>query len=598
MPLNLRHIFDQIPVLSLRYYALISTSLLFGNIFYFHHLIQSNNNNSSIINNFTLINNQTIFYFNAKPFSLSYIQTLLSIIISQTLSLLILVNAIYCLIALFSKQLQVFIFGELRFVELQRIKDKFWNYAFYKFCFLFGVLGLENLNELILWISWFYILAVALLFCQLTKDRFELLSISISIPHQSFKKIFGLLLSLLCLCFGLFLICFCIGFKYGGLSIFFFMFAETILLTLDTCYLLFKFIFNQQQQSNEYRSHILYYVEFLFDMLTLTIDIFHHLQMLFYHQTFMSMSSLIFFMQLKPLFNELTQRLKRHKSYRLAMILMQKKYPLLTKYDLEEKFRLQNHTSTLDEVCSICWEKFEKARCLPCGHLFHENCLRSWLEQDTTCPICRVSLHDDTIHSAQNSRLWPSLNFPRQVINNEQRGGRNHLFRFDGNRYSSWLPSFSIVINHNFPFRLTRARLTGVQLTSMAQSVQQIFPQIPFEVILANLQQTQSIDTTIEHIIEQRIQFESPPPEEEEEEGIVGSEESSYTSSSEIDESNERNTLINPTEPVVDDNENFTWPLDPNIPFDNRKQLLISYMRRRYLEREHRLQLSSQKSDQ
>ncbi|CAF3517480.1 unnamed protein product [Rotaria sp. Silwood1] len=62
------------------------------------------------------------------------------------------------------------IFGELRLVELQRIKDKFWNYAFYKFSFLFNVLSLENLNKLVLSISCFSILAFALLFCQLAKD--------------------------------------------------------------------------------------------------------------------------------------------------------------------------------------------------------------------------------------------------------------------------------------------------------------------------------------------------------------------------------------------------------------------------------------------
>lgn len=154
------------------------------------------------------------------------------------------------------------------------------------------------------------------------------------------------------------------------------MFAETILLTLETSYLLFKYIFQyylfeQQEQnplhtSNESRSYMIYYFEFLYHITTLIIDILHHLQMLFYHQTFMSMSSLIFFMQLKPLFNELTQRLKRHKSYRNAMIRMEKKYPLLTKYDLEQKYLKQNHLSSLEEVCSICWEKFEKARCLPC----------------------------------------------------------------------------------------------------------------------------------------------------------------------------------------------------------------------------------------
>jgi hypothetical protein len=59
----------------------------------------------------------------------------------------------------------------------------------------------------------------------------------------------------------------------------------------------------------------------------------------------------------------------------------------------------------------------------------------------------------------------------------------------------------------------------------MAQSVQHIFPQIPFEIIRSDLQQTQSIDTTIENIIERRIHFESEQQQEEE------------TSESEIDES-------------------------------------------------------------
>ncbi len=146
------------------------------------------------------------------------------------------------------------------------------------------------------------------------------------------------------------------------------------------------------------------------------------------------------------------------------------------------------------------------------GHLFHQNCLRSWLEQDTTCPICRLSLQEDNTQPVSSTQ--------NLIANNGQRRGRNHLFTFNGNRYSSWLPSFSIEINHNFPFRLGRARLTDIQLTSMAQSVQQIFPQIPFEVIRSDLQITQSIDTTIENFIERQIQFE---PQQQE---ISGSEDS------------------------------------------------------------------------
>ncbi|CAF5079486.1 unnamed protein product, partial [Rotaria sp. Silwood1] len=461
------------------------------------------------------------------------------------------------------------------------------------------------------------------------------LSVSASIRRRPLIKILCLLISLFIICLILLTICYLIGLKYGGISIFFFMLAETILLIFDISYLLFKYIFQyyifeQQEQnplttSNEYRSYIIYYIEFLYHIITLIIDIMHNLQMLFYHQTFMSMSSLIFFMQLKPLFNELTQRLKRHKSYRNAMIRMEKKYPLLTKYDLEQKSIKQNHISSLDEICSICWEKFEKARCLPCGHLFHQNCLRSWLEQDTTCPICRLSLQEDTTQQTPNVPvqapptpnflLWPSLTLARRTPNvlgltdtTVQRPPGNHLFRFDGSRYSSWLPSFSIEINHNFPFRLGRARLTDVQLTSTAQNIQQIFPQIPYDIILADLQQTQSIDTTIENIMDHRIHIE--PEQTHNQHDTSSSEESSYSSSSSSTSSSEAGEPIDTdllsdlprttqTDELIDndDNENFTWPLDPQLSLASKKQQLTSYMRRRFLERERRLQSSTQKSD-
>nr|2LXH_C Chain C, E3 ubiquitin-protein ligase AMFR [Homo sapiens] len=46
-----------------------------------------------------------------------------------------------------------------------------------------------------------------------------------------------------------------------------------------------------------------------------------------------------------------------------------------------------------NDDCAICWDSMQAARKLPCGHLFHNSCLRSWLEQDTSCPTCRMSLN-------------------------------------------------------------------------------------------------------------------------------------------------------------------------------------------------------------
>lgn len=55
--------------------------------------------------------------------------------------------------------------------------------------------------------------------------------------------------------------------------------------------------------------------------------------------------------------------------------------------------------------CSVCWEDFqlkEMVRQLPCAHIYHEPCIRPWLELHGTCPICRQNLGNDQVNSENN----------------------------------------------------------------------------------------------------------------------------------------------------------------------------------------------------
>uniref|UniRef100_A0A915HY16 E3 ubiquitin-protein ligase hrd-1 n=1 Tax=Romanomermis culicivorax TaxID=13658 RepID=A0A915HY16_ROMCU len=48
---------------------------------------------------------------------------------------------------------------------------------------------------------------------------------------------------------------------------------------------------------------------------------------------------------------------------------------------------------TPDAVCIICREEMRtQAKKLPCGHIFHTNCLRSWFQRQQTCPTCRLDI--------------------------------------------------------------------------------------------------------------------------------------------------------------------------------------------------------------
>lgn len=46
-----------------------------------------------------------------------------------------------------------------------------------------------------------------------------------------------------------------------------------------------------------------------------------------------------------------------------------------------------------DNVCIICREEMLTAsKKLPCNHIFHTSCLRSWFQRQQTCPTCRLNI--------------------------------------------------------------------------------------------------------------------------------------------------------------------------------------------------------------
>ncbi|PSS13538.1 E3 ubiquitin-protein ligase RING1-like [Actinidia chinensis var. chinensis] len=47
------------------------------------------------------------------------------------------------------------------------------------------------------------------------------------------------------------------------------------------------------------------------------------------------------------------------------------------------------------ESCRICLDDFAlgtKVTCLPCSHVFHEDCITTWLEKSHRCPVCRFEM--------------------------------------------------------------------------------------------------------------------------------------------------------------------------------------------------------------
>lgn len=56
-----------------------------------------------------------------------------------------------------------------------------------------------------------------------------------------------------------------------------------------------------------------------------------------------------------------------------------------------------------DETCAICLQPIDSEKVLmPCGHAFHRACIKQWMLQQCTCPMCRRDFRQDPTWLAQN----------------------------------------------------------------------------------------------------------------------------------------------------------------------------------------------------
>lgn len=63
------------------------------------------------------------------------------------------------------------------------------------------------------------------------------------------------------------------------------------------------------------------------------------------------------------------------------------------------------HVST-ESHCAICIEAFAlgaEAREMPCKHIYHSDCILSWLTLRNSCPVCRHELPTDSTESSPNN---------------------------------------------------------------------------------------------------------------------------------------------------------------------------------------------------
>ncbi|KAF4793024.1 E3 ubiquitin-protein ligase AMFR [Turdus rufiventris] len=416
-------------------------------------------------------------------------------LLSDSLCVWVLVNTACCFLMLVAKLIQCMVFGPLRVSERQHLKDKFWNFIFYKFIFIFGVLNVQTVEEVVMWCLWFSGLVFLHLMVQLCKDRFEYLSFSPTTPMSSHVRVLALLIAMLLSCCGLAVVCGVVGYTHGMHTLAF-MAAELgrRIISIAPAQVSAG---DSQNCSCDFTT----WCSFLFLMLISNpCSVF--VPKLF-GNIWLSMASLVIFMQLRYLFHEVQRRIRRHKNYLRVVGNMEARFAVATPEEL----------AVNNDDCAICWDSMQSARKLPCGHLFHNSCLRSWLEQDTSCPTCRMSLNITDSHHVREDHQRENLDenlVPVAAAEGRPRlNQHNHFFHFDGSRIASWLPSFSVEVMHTTNI-LGIAQASNSQLNVMAHQIQEMFPQVPYHLVLQDLQLTRSVEITTDNILEGRIQVPFP----------------------------------------------------------------------------------------
>ncbi|KAK6480166.1 E3 ubiquitin-protein ligase AMFR-like isoform X1 [Huso huso] len=498
-------------------------------------------------------------------------------LVSDSFFVWVLVNTACCFLMLIARIIQYMVFGPLRVSERQHLKDKFWNFVFYKFIFIFGVLNVQTVEEVVMWCLWFAVLVFLHLMVQLCKDRFEYLSFSPTTPMSSHVRVLSLLVSMLLSCCGLAVVCGVVGYIQGMHTVAF-MAAECLLVTVRTGHVIMRYTIHlwdlNHEGTWESKGTYVYYTDFFMELTLLSLDLTHHIHMLLFGNIWLSMASLVIFMQLRYLFHEVQRRIRRHKNYLRVVGNMEARFAVATSEELAAN----------NDDCAICWDSMQAARKLPCGHLFHNSCLRSWLEQDTSCPTCRMSLNINENSRAREDRQRENLGEnigpvpgaeARPHINHH-----NHFFHFDGSRIASWLPSFSVEVMHTTNI-LGITQANNSQLNAMAHQIQEMFPQIPYHLVLQDLQLTRSVEITTDNILEGRIQvpFPTQPSERVPLELSPGTNEAAGASGS-------SENVPNETEDFEARGSRFSKSAEERQRMLlQRKEELLQHARRRYLSK-------------
>eukprot|EP01117_Protostelium_nocturnum_P007498 TRINITY_DN2680_c0_g2_i1.p1 TRINITY_DN2680_c0_g2~~TRINITY_DN2680_c0_g2_i1.p1 ORF type:complete len:480 (+),score=122.04 TRINITY_DN2680_c0_g2_i1:183-1622(+) len=328
-------------------------------------------------------------------------------------------NLLLASFLLFGKLIQKIFLGELRDAEVELLSDKLWGTAI-DTLFIMTIFREEfNLR----FISMFVILLFMKTNHWLCQERVDYMQQMVNITGGKHLRLF----SLMCLLFvvdALFVFyAVHVSFKVPSMMILFGF--EYQLLISAIVVTMIKYFFNmkevQSQDQWENKGAYVLYLDFAAELYRLLVYMAFFGVILTHYGI-----PLHIIRQLYYSFSSFRDRAVEVMKYRAAMKDMKTRFKDATPQELASS-----------ETCIVCRSELKEGKKLPCGHILHFACLRSWLERKQYCPTCMKPVLEDTPSNVNNNNNVNNnanannnnnlnneiLNNLHNILNNQRNGG-------------------------------------------------------------------------------------------------------------------------------------------------------------------------------
>ncbi|KAM4586132.1 E3 ubiquitin-protein ligase synoviolin [Fundulus diaphanus] len=291
----------------------------------------------------------------------------------------------FVLVFLLGKFMRKVFFGQLRAAEMEHLIERSW-YAVTETCLAFTVFRDDFSPR---FVALFTLLLFLKCFHWLAEDRVDFMERSPNISWVFHLRVLSLL-GLLAVMDFLFVNHACHSIITRGASVqLVFGFEYAILMTMVlTTFIKYVLHTVDLQSENPWDNKAVYmlYTELFTGFIKVLLYIAFMTIMIKVH-TFPLFAIRPMYLAMRQFKKAVTDAIMSRRAIRNMNTL----YPDATPEDLQAS----------DNVCIICREEMVTgAKKLPCNHIFHSSCLRSWFQRQQTCPTCRM----DVLRASNNNQ--------------------------------------------------------------------------------------------------------------------------------------------------------------------------------------------------